>query len=89
MELEDDIFVLNILCKFHKVVIKTTQLKDQTLSKFGVISGTKSNNPCRHMAIYGPLSNLRKPFWYQTLIVTMCHKTLIKITRLRERTSLA
>ena len=40
----EDIFELNIVCKFHKVVIKTSQLKDKTLSKFGVISGTKSNN---------------------------------------------
>ena len=58
-KLEKDIMVLNIVTKFHKVMIKITGYRDRTLSKTVNFHEQWAMTP-EGMVRYGPLSNLKK-----------------------------
>ena len=63
MELEEDIIVLNNVTKFHKILIKTIRLREQT--SFQMVNFHKQRAiTTENMVRYGPLSNLKKTSWY-------------------------
>ena len=62
-ELEEDLMNLNNVTKFHKILIKTIQLRERT--SFQIVSFHKQRAITPEgMVRYGPLSNLTKTLWY-------------------------
>ena len=62
IKLEVYIMVLNNVTKFHKVLIKTNQLREQNF--FQMLNFHKQRAiTTESMVRYGPLSNLRKTLW--------------------------
>ena len=59
IQLEGDIMVLNNVTKLHKILIKNTQVKEQTSFKT-VIFHKQRAITTESMVRYGPLSNLKK-----------------------------
>ena len=65
-KLEEDITVLNNVTKFHKILIKSMQLREQRL--FQMVNFYKQRAiSTESMVRYGPLSNLKKTSWYLTM----------------------
>ena len=63
IELDEDIMVLNNMTKFHKILIKNIQLREQT--SFQMVNFHKQRAiTTESMVRYGPLSNLKKLSWY-------------------------
>ena len=63
MELEEDIMVLNIVTKFHIILIKNIRLREPT--SFQMVNFHKQRAiPIKSMVRYEPLSNLKKTSWY-------------------------
>ena len=61
--LEEDINVLNNVTKFHKILIKSIQLRERT--SFKTVNFHKQRAiTAESMVRYGPLSNLKKTSWY-------------------------
>ena len=62
-ELEEDIMVLNIVTKFHKILIKNIRLRERTL--FQMVNFHKQRAiTTERMVGYGQLWNLKKTSWY-------------------------
>ena len=58
--------VLNNVIKFHKILIKTIQLRGRT--SFKTVNFHKQRAiTAESMVGYGPLSNLKKILWYLTM----------------------
>ena len=64
--LEEYIMVINNVSKFHKILIKTNGLIDRTLSKMVDLHEQRTMTPEGIMP-YGPLLNLKKALWYETM----------------------
>ena len=63
IELEEDIIVLNNLTKFHKILIKTIQLRERTSFQMVNFHKQRAITPTGMMR-YGTLSNLKKTLWF-------------------------
>ena len=58
--------VLNIVTKFHKILIKTIRLRGWT--SFKTVNFHKQRAmTADSMVRYGPFSNLKKTLWYLTM----------------------
>ena len=55
--------VLNNVTKFHKILIKTIQLRERTLFQMVNFHKQRAITP-EGMVRYGALSNLKKTSWY-------------------------
>ena len=66
MKLEEDITVLNNVTKFHKSLIKTIRLREQTSFKTANFHKQRAIT-ADGMVRYGQLSNLKKVLWYLTM----------------------
>ena len=72
--------VLNNVTKYHKILIKSTRLREPT--SFKKVNFHKQRAITTESRVrYGPFSNLKKT------MMTKFHKILIKNIRLREQTS--
>ena len=58
----EDIMVLNVT-KFHRIIIKTIHLREQTSFQPTIFHKLRSIIPLS-MVPYRPLSNLKKTSWY-------------------------
>ena len=47
----EDIMVLNNVTKFHRIIIKTIHLREQTSFQMTILIKTKGNNSLKHGAI--------------------------------------
>ena len=66
IELEEDIMVPNNVTKFHKILIKSVRLREQT--SFKTVNFHKQRAiTAESMVRYGPLSNLKKTSRYLTM----------------------
>ena len=63
IKLREDINVLNNVTKFHKILIKSIRIREQTL--FKTVNFHKQRAiTAESMVRNGPLSNLKKTLWY-------------------------
>ena len=61
-----DIMVLNNVTMFHRIIIKTIQLREQTSFQPTIFHKLRAITPSS-MVPYRPLSNLKKTSWYLTM----------------------
>ena len=62
----EDIMILNNVTKFHRAIIKTLHLKEQTSIQPTIFHKLRTITPLS-MVPYRPLSNRKKTSWYLTM----------------------
>ena len=62
----EHIMVLNNVTKFHRIIIKSIHVREQTSFQPMIFHKLRAISP-KSMVPYRPLSNLNKTSWYQTM----------------------